>query len=298
MKKIIVVNANKSWYEAYIPFYIYFAHRACNDAHILVNFMGNIEPETRLVMESFGLIGDFYTIVENYKPNYGQSPIAAKMSRWVVSDKLISDYDLMYIGDIDMLLANEGANDLFSQHLKHTEKLGIPVSNKVRKNQKRLTGLHFFVCKPYFTEMSDEIKNLDMMLSKLGRDENKIKKIYPKGVEDEELLYDMINLVRPDWVERLKTTSFRPYHGAHLGNFRHKQSKAYLYLKNCIETNTLSENQRLYLSDVYFDIKKNDLINSAKLIFDKFPEAKQVFDNFYEFMSENIDKPAFAFKNN
>lgn len=291
MKQVIAVNANKSWYEGYIPLYIFFALRACPQADVLVHLMGPVDPAIPRALDALGVNPERYRIIDNYKPEYGQTVIAAKLARWTINHDLIRAYDLAYVGDIDMFLADEGENDLFRQHLAHAEGLGVPISNKIRKNEPRLTGLHFFICQPYFSALDESINALDAEILSLADDEKAISAHFPKS--DEKVLYNMVNRARPEWIERIKTSNFRPYHGAHMGNFRNTGSKAYKYLSDCVATNRLSKSQQLYLSSIYNQFLSEDLFARCRELFDAFPKVRDTCRQFYDFVDDRKDQPSF-----
>ncbi|WP_333828563.1 hypothetical protein [Pararhodobacter sp.] len=291
MRKVIAVNANKSWYEGYIPLYIHFALRACPDADVLVHVMGPVDPIIPATLDILGADRSRYKIIENYKLGYGQAVIGAKLARWTMDHDLIRSYDLAYIGDIDMFLADEGENDLFRQHLNHTQKLGVPISNKVRENQERLTGLHFFVCEPYFDALGERISELDAEIMGFEGNEAAMSKYYPKS--DEKVLYRMVNDVRPEWIERIKTSNFRPYHGAHMGNFRNTDSKAYRYLSDCVAANRLSRSQTLYQTDIYIQMRNMDLFDRCRDLLAAYPKVGEACRQFFEFVERRKNMPAF-----
>ena len=292
MKKVIAVNANKSWYEGYIPLYVYFALRACRDADVLVHLMGPVDPVVPAALDALGVDPARYRIIDNYKPAYGQTVIAAKLARWTMDHDLIRSYDLAYVGDIDMFLADEGENDLFHQHLANAEKLGVPISNKVRKNEKRLTGLHFFVCKPYFDALGERIARLDAEITAFGGDEAAMSAYFPKS--DEMVLYKVVADARPDWIEKLETASFRPYHGAHMGNFRSTKSKAYQYLSDCVAEGRLSSNQTRYQADIYCQMRDMDLFARCAALFEAYPKVEQACRQFFDFVHDRRKTESFS----
>jgi len=292
VKKTIAVNANKSWYEGYIPLYVYFALRACPDADVLVHLMGPVDPVVPATLDALNVDPARYRIIDNYKLGYGQAPIGAKLARWTIDHELIRSYDLAYIGDIDMFLADEGENDLFRQHLAHTEKLGVPISNKVRENQERLTGLHFFVCKPYFDALGDRIAQLDAEIMAFEGNDVLMSRHFPKS--DEKVLYKMVNDVRPDWIEKIKTSNFRPYHGAHMGNFRNTNSKAYRYFSDCVAENRLSHSQVLYQSDIYIQMRDMDLFTRCFDLLAAYPKVAEACKQFFDFVE--VRKSSLSFR--
>ncbi len=290
MKQVIAVNANKSWYEGYIPLYVYFALRACPHADVLVHLMGSVDPVILRTMDELGIDRRRYKIIDNYKPDYGQTVIASKLARWTMNHDLIRGYDFVYVGDIDMFLADEGENDLFSQHLEHAERLGVPISNKIRKNEERLTGLHFFISEPYFSALDASIEALDAEIIALGSDEKAITKHFPKS--DEKVLYKMVAQARPDWIEKIETSNFRPYHGAHMGNFRNTNSKAYTYLSDCVATNQLSKGQTHYLSNIYNQFSSEGIFSRCNDLFQAFPKVGETCGQFFDFVDSNRNSPA------
>ena len=283
MKNLIVVVSNKSWYEGYIPFYIYFALRACPDAYIACYFMGELENSTYRLLENLEVDKNKYKIFENYNNSYGKYPITSKLARWTIMDDFIKSFDNVYIGDIDLLLAKEDVS-LFDQHINHCNQLGIPISNMVRKNENRLTGLHFFNQKEYFNKCSINIEILDNKIKKSILNDN-VEETF--GGSDEIFLYQLVLDSKPEWIDLLKKSTFRPHHGTHLGLFRKKQLNIYKSLLRKSKEKSLSNNEMFYFKDTYNVLINYNLMNVSKDYLDENLILKSVFQNFCN-IAENL----------
>lgn len=237
--KLFVVVSDKSWYEGYIPFYIYFARRACPDAHVAVYLRGKIDPLIVDLLRQLG-IHEGYTFIEDWKLDYGDSVIASKASRWVINDATIKRYRYAYIGDIDIMISRE-TPDLFEQHKQHAEFLGLPFSNIVRQNSKRISGLHFIRTKEYFEQTDAVISRIDASIKNHSN-------IYLNLPSDEIVLYQIAQesgLITPslsisDNREGPESFHFRPHHGVHLGCFRNTKMTQSPYLDKMYFTDLLA----------------------------------------------------------
>lgn len=287
MKNCFAVVSNKSWYEGYIPFYIFFARRACPDAHVLVYFMGELEPETRDAIKAIAGDPSGHTLIENYKPEYGQSAIAAKTARFTIDDEKIRSFDAAYIGDIDMLICKED-EDLFVQHQRNASAIGIPISNMIRfeKATQRLTGLHFLVTAPYFEAIAEAIQRLDHKIVSLVAS-GPISETWTTSVEDEEELYKMIATARPDWIAAMEPARFRPHHGTHMGHFRNPKARSF---KIITERIAISGPNR-YHRDTHATLPAILDLPEITALFARFPKLGETFHNFMRVM-ENAETGA------
>ena len=280
MRNCFVVVSNKSWYEGYIPFYIFFARRACPDTHVLVYLMGELEPETQQAIKAISGNPSGYTLIENYKPEYGQSAIAAKTARFTIDDDRIRSFDAAYIGDIDMLICKED-EDLFVQHWRNASSIGIPISNMIRfeKATRRLTGLHFLVTAPYFEAMAEAIQRLDHKIASLVAS-GSISETWTTSVEDEEELYKMIATARPDWIAAMEPARFRPHHGTHMGHFRNPKAGSFKTITERIATSGPNR----YHRDTRTALPPILALPEITALFTCFPKLGKTFDNFMQVM--------------
>jgi len=285
MSDCFVVLANKTWYEGYIPLYVHFARLASPQAHVLVYLLGRMEEETRTALRNLDVPADAYTVIEDHKPGYGQTPVAAKIARFTVDDEHIRAFDHAYTGDIDMLVVPEKV-DLFDQHRAHAAKLLIPISNMARRGAERLTGLHFVVCAPYFEAVGDELARLDRKLIQAVADDQ-VAMVFPKGCEDEEGLYHAIGTARPDWLAALQTAHFRPHHGTHMGHFRSLDRNRFARLGRP----RLRSATRYYHDFVYDAFRNGPVLRQVQPVLARFRTLDRVIGNFMTFKAQDDAPP-------
>lgn len=222
-RNAIAVVTNKSWYEGFVPLFIHFAQRACPNADIFVFTMGGIDPLVPAALKAAGCDPAHYNLVADFGIEFGQSPLVAKMARWVVPlECSMEGYETVYIGDIDILLAIEPDGDLFTQHFSHSAKLGIPISNRVRPNSDRLTGLHFMRLREYMAKADVPLRELRDFMLEARDNPAALAARYPDPGGNEKALYDIVAKADASWIDSLVSAKFRPHHGVHLGLFRNE----------------------------------------------------------------------------
>ena len=235
IKKGFVVVVNNSWYAGFIPFYIYFALRANPDAHVYIFFRGVLSNKIREQLKVLFPVSEKeqFTIFENYKFDYCNDAFTTKALRWTIKFNADVIPEYLYIGDVDIILANESVS-LFEQHIEHLATLKLPYSNVIRGDQKRITGLHFIKTREYVKCMHNTIEKYDHLLKQGIRRWNG---------SNEKFLYNMLNEINllPETNDgssydslgyNPKLLNFRPHHGVHLGAFRGViENKPLEYLK-------------------------------------------------------------------
>jgi hypothetical protein len=142
-------------------------------------------------------------IVQNDRPQKSQaeqrfppSPVFS-LIRWLETPERKAEF--VYIGDIDILILEEVA----PAHLAHMTRTGLPYSNIRRRNQPRLTGLHFTRWDAYYPQVE-------------------LDDTAPMGRDNERLLYWLVEqkgFGLPD-----PTDEFHPTHGYHLSIARNTAS--------------------------------------------------------------------------
>lgn len=158
----------------------------------------------------------------------------------------------------------------------------------MRKGQERVTGLHFFEVKPYFDALEEQIVDLDLLICNLAANDQRIPSL--NATSDEKILYQMIDSARSDWIDALKTSAFRPHHGAHMGIFRHKETKDYKNLVGNVLGSGLSKKQAFWLSDIYSVFVSEDIMHRYEPLYNAFPKLHSTISNFYEFVDFYKDK--------
>ena len=196
-------------------------------------------------------------IVENYKKDFPRTSHITKCLRWTLYDDFLKKFDYLYIGDVDILIANEKP-DLIQQHINHANLLKLPYSNIVRsnKNPKRMSGLHFICTKPYFNYINKSQLNKFNNMIKSGK--------FNKYPSNESVLYQLIeesNMGFPnkdcqvlfdETSRNFNQTFFRPHHGIHLSIFNISNVKENQHILD-------SNIYRQYFKDVMseFNVNKN-----------------------------------------
>lgn len=230
-------------YQKYIPYYIYSISRLYPHSSIKIfldtsldeNISGIIKKIEKKGFSNHQVIPHFETIKEfqNIEIKGG----AGKLNRWILESDMFSDFEFVYVGDVDILFLPEEI-PLLDFHKKQMEILKVPFSNKVRVDEngfsaKRLTGLHFFKTKEYLEEIRP-------ILSVLKNDEE-FRADFFSGIErDEHFLYKL-NKLAFDFDDDVLTKAQRPWHGLHLGITRARKK---------IDIETIKENSSLSIPEI------------------------------------------------
>ncbi len=219
----LAVVTNKSWYEGFVPLFIFFAQRACPNSDILVFTTGEIDSLVRSILQEECFQQDSYHLIPKFGQEFGNTPLATKMARWILPlEQITKNYDTLYVGDIDILLAREAKSDLFLQHHAHSDELGIPISNLIRPGSKRLTGLHFVRLHEYMEKAEQPMRDLYDLLVTTRENPQLLATKFPDPGGNEKALYNLVEEADPQWIKKLASSKFRPHHGVHLGLFRNE----------------------------------------------------------------------------
>ena len=205
MRNALVLVVDKK-YQKYIPYYACFASELNNSCDIKIFSPGSkIDDRIKELVSSVGIDVVFD---EDFFSKYDTSnPHLLKSLRWIINQDMVSGYNNIYIGDVDILLCKE-EDDLFVQHLNHCEKTQLPYSNSVRNidpTKKRLTGLHFIKCEEYYEQTRATIEKYSRQLMQSGT-----------RFHNEQNLYEIIRQSGLGFPEKW----WRPHHGIHLGLWR------------------------------------------------------------------------------
>lgn len=201
-------------YIKYLPLYLYSLQKNYPKYHVIIY----AEYLSDKILDLIRFLG-FENITIKKLPNIGltsrvlKNKQIKKSIRWLHYDILFENFEYLYIGDIDIFLCPEKV-ELLEQHIKHMKLINLPYSNVIRKNSKRLSGLHFVKVYPYYRAIKPELNNFIKNLNKI--DESKLN-----TVNDEEILFKLLNkvgLINNGIVD--SKNNFRPIHGLHLGNWR------------------------------------------------------------------------------
>lgn len=218
----VATYVSGSEYQEFIPVYIYSILCSYPDYFVFIFCGEKIKQNVRKSLDILEQIGNF-KIFESHLPAHSgklKKGVAAACKRWLLYIPEFSNYDFLYIGDVDIFIIPDQTS-LLDQHLIHCQTLQLDYSNvRRRASAKRISGLHFVKIEPYFKKMLPIIdKYSTMILSDQSNYE---------VIDDECMLFDMINesglglCPQAKDVEHIdpRMPSFRPYHGIHLAVFR------------------------------------------------------------------------------
>lgn len=107
-----------------------------------------------------------------------------------------------YIGDIDILVLDD-IETIIREHVNYANLLEKPYSNVIRKNEDKLSGLHFVVTEEYYSKV-----NVSYIRAMIEAINHKIVK-----VTDEEVLYIICESLFG--LPNASVKYFRPLHGVH-----------------------------------------------------------------------------------
>lgn len=197
MKQLLIYTACDKKYEMFIPLFCL--------SHCIYN--KNIDIEIAIEKTLDDNVEKCLTIIRKYFPdvnihiNYNSFKVVGQYAivndikciknsvRFILKPCIQAEY--IYITDIDIICCE----DIADKHIADMTQYNSPYSNIVRKNTKRMTGLHFTKYSAYYP--------LDI---------NYIKTISTYNKNDEELLYD---IVKKNTTIDLSRT-YRPVHGIHM----------------------------------------------------------------------------------
>ena len=200
-------------YQRFIPLFVLSVFRAYPEYAVRVYFSGRLARRTCGALERIRSEGDF-TLVDGYFSHYPKNPQVLKSLRWILYDEAFRGFKYLYLGDVDMFMCREEPG-LIEFHAAHCALLGLPYSNAIRPDSRRLSGLHFVEVAPYFDAALKVIKRYSESL-RCGE-----LRIRSRG-GNEELLYRMMrdSVGLPPESTRTDFARSRPHHGIHLGIWR------------------------------------------------------------------------------
>ena len=196
-------------YTHFIPLYIYSILRAYPDYWVKIFLPGiNASNNFKLLNELKRRGFNRFEIIENFK--ICKHADYKKHARWLIPKNEFNEFKYVYVGDVDFIILPENPS-ILDFHVAQMKKSGLCYSNVVRKNTKKLTGLHFFEVEPYYREMDKIIS--DSVAKEIPSSVN-----VDVGGWNEKFLYSMVESAfgTPPTYKWLT----RPHHGLHLGYFR------------------------------------------------------------------------------
>lgn len=222
----MIVNGE---YQYYIPFFLYFLKKSYPDYHCMISCKWTLNDTVREQCEKLKFYDyknknneNLYHIYEAAFPDFQDNPDIIKTLRWTTYTPFFDQFDLMYIGDIDIFIMPEKIK-LHEQHLdimnknrtcySNTDKIDPP---ETRGN--RMTGLHCFKPKKYFQAIREVALSYNTII-KAGINSNDfINEKLNKVMDNQHILWKIIyNSGLP-----MPNHNFFSYHGLHLGHSRVK----------------------------------------------------------------------------
>lgn len=209
-------------YTRYIPYFIYSIHKNYPAYHVKIFLEEKLPDSVKIVNDKLKKAGAKFDIIkpedfaESTKVKHSLNVDIRLFYRFLIAYKDLAHFDYVYVGDVDMFILKEKPS-LLEFHLSDLEINDIPVSNCVRLDEdgnftNRLTGLHFFKVKEYYSALGDLIDELRESPDKLSA--------FVKGFEwEEQALYKLVN--KGFDIKCLEKEHYpRPWHGLHLGAAR------------------------------------------------------------------------------
>jgi hypothetical protein len=248
----VVVNRN---YEKYIPYFIYFITKSYPQYYIKILFLESLSKKTK---ELINLINNpLVSIEENFFKGFPKDNQQLKSIRWITPKDVFSNFDYVYIGDVDIMICKE-TPQLSDLHITHLKNNILPYSNSIRSKQKRFTGLHFFKVDEYYEKMSNiikeysiNIKNKNLVLSQRYRNEHLLFDIIKKGIG---------KLPKDEF--RIDIGGSGPHHGLHLGIWRGYKNNLPPSVKNQIFKDNYKNHYEFYCK-----IKNDNIFKEIKTIY-------------------------------
>lgn len=237
MKKLcFVVFLYGVKYQWYIPLYVYSINQAYPEYDVRIYIREKLTEDVSSVLSELSFLKN-YVVIDNIEndhrysfpsfpetsPKHDLVERSIRSFRWLLYDEAFEQYHALYIGDIDIFIAKDKL-DIYEQHLKHCEFLGVPYSNITRKWEKmrawfprrmcgdirrygfpevfrevlnprshilRISGLHFVIVRDYFEKVrpliDDYKRELELIAEKRSKKWNKCL------FDDEAVLYDLIS---------------------------------------------------------------------------------------------------------
>ncbi|WP_318502583.1 hypothetical protein [Bacillus sp. T3] len=207
-------------YTKYIPYYIYSILKSYPDYFVKIFCMDHLSEQENLCLDLIRKnLSTNFEIKEKYFPfpKFRKNKLG-KPFRFLIPHEEFSEFENVYLGDVDYLIVKENPS-ILEGHLEHCKKIGLPYSNQIRPNTKRLTGHHFLIVKEYYHLMQPIIEYYQNHLDEVYN-EMKLNR------SDEKFLYKIVE--KGIGFGKMKENHYRPHHGFHLGIMRTNGFKKYV----------------------------------------------------------------------
>lgn len=285
-------------YQDYIPLLVYSCNKAYPDYDIVLFLHEDLNPSVKRQLDSIEARN--LSIKERHFADCpSMTPLKAKALRWVLWDDVFSNYDYLYIVDIDMIYIKEPLM-LHEQHVLHMQTTGLPYDNLARhfyrpklsmqtlmqrfkhakflgmweflfgaKDDYRLSGLHFIEIASYFKVFNSDMRETykrkiyNGTFLKMAMSSNNETFLYSLmkeiGLTPDKVAIQTESTVMLDF-NNPKRPEFRPHHGIHLGIFRQKWEPG---TKTILESNTYSYYMKRFKEEILIDPVFENLYNTS-----------------------------------
>lgn len=259
-------------YQKYIPYYIYSVHKTQPNSYVKIFVEKPIDSRIQFALDFLNHSGivNFEIIVYDTSitdfESYDIKGGGKKIIRWILDPSFFSDFDYVYMGDIDIIFIKEKYT-ILDFHKQQLDTLKLPFSNKVRllndtSLSRRLTGLHFFKQKEYFYKIQPIISRI--------KSDQKFKNEFLNNIErDEHFLYKL-NMQAFNFDPHKVSKAKRPWHGIHVGITRGNKDINLETIENNSSVSIIEITQELkkYTKDPIFkEIQKHVFVIELDVIF-------------------------------
>ncbi len=256
MKSICISTYVYGSYTKFIPYYIYSILKSYPDYYVKILVREQLNHMERKCLNILkNNLSNNFEVKENYfntidLPEMKTKGQATKTLRWLIPKKEFNNFKYGYIGDVDFLIIKEKPS-LIEGHLDHCKKINLPYSNRIRPGTKRLSGLHFFIVKDYYSKIGPLI---DYYLSNT----DELYKAINKSSREEEFFYGLVG--NTIGFGDINKKNYRPHHGFHLGCATHENKIRDGYYFSEKYENEKSNNKTYLTMKKQFQVYFNDPI--------------------------------------
>ncbi|GIN15391.1 hypothetical protein J32TS2_07470 [Shouchella clausii] len=221
-KRLCVTTYVYGNYKKFIPYYVYSILKSYPDYFVKIFVNGQLSTDEHASLERIKQqLSKNVEIKETKLLKRVSLANEGKARRFLLPASEFAGFDYVYIGDVDFLIIKEDT-PLLEGHIEHCQKIGLPYSNQIRPQSKRLTGLHFIKTKEYY-------KKMDSLIAYYLERPEKIEEAFRTGIRDEEFLYNLVE--KRIGFGDIDKHHYRPHHGFHLGILRNGPD----HFKNYVE---------------------------------------------------------------
>lgn len=306
-------------YQQFIPLFIYSVLKSYPDYYPIIFCAEKLTPKVNSQLSLIKNMGEFKVVEDKKIFTKNQSRQQGSSARWFLYDKEFTNYEAVYIGDIDILILKEDI-PLFEQHMNHCEVINLPYSNVIRVREvnlrstkiilsrlksfgpfgllsihkktlitKRLSGLHFVITDSYFPAIKQTANRYKQIITKNDLLMKKITQHHGEVYNDECLLFDIVKEsglglppIGPYGTFMLDYRNYKsPWFRPHHGiHLGIFRNQSIKYLTSqVLETDVYKEYYKQFKEKIYSDNLFLDILSNSSQGIKK---AVQDFINYYE----------------